>query len=414
MKSWLALFVLTVTCQARAAGWPVEFKKEDGSIIKVEGSVAEMTEDKRKIVFLAVPSPVAALKSASQLTDDAPPEVPTKEIKGRMFLLLSASRGNVELTDKSGAVTKYDFEVKPAPTAIRLSATCAPLNVQQKVSTKILSPYPAAIACVSNGKEITEVTFSTMADAEWYGTGVFEIAGKGERWKAFAPKDIMALPKWDVAWGSGTQKNKVRFVIPPLAEARPTPPPKPAFQFWVGGQYITGTITQDKLSTPLAGLQVPLGVIYHRENARWLLGSGYDFFAYATSKAGDGTNSLSGWNMWAGYQFRGQAFQATGALGFLNRTIDASGVKTSSTFEAPRVSLDIGGDSPKRAYGLNVSMAQTSNQGTFSEMDLGFYYEWNWGTRRARAQVSTNQLKATAAGTDFQTAWTAAGLNFKF
>lgn len=406
------------------------WKKIGGETGQWPTSPSELALEDKKILFLPVVIP-AATKSVSILSADGEIPVTLKTTSTNKYMLLEQSAGQLQIIDEANIKTNYSFQLSyPRPLMI-LSPSCQPLNLQVEMLSSNATIMPSLLTCTvspqaasSNPKkkpstdiEIQNIIFSTVTNAEWFGAGIFEIEGKGERWKTFAAKDIIALPqsRWEISWGSADKKNVARITV--IKPKKPTPPtPKPPLTFWAGAQYLTGTIEKSGVSSPMAGLVIPLEAQYQLEKAWWYLGGSYDFFAYATQKQNGGSNSTSALNLWAGaeYKLTNLAFRAD--AGYLSRSLDAPGVQTSSSFEALRYrGSAIYNFSNDRSFGFSFLMAQTSAQGQFSENDIGLYYQDKMFLQRdVRLLLTSATLKATSGVVQLKSQWMQFGISLGF
>lgn len=390
---------------------PVKWQSSKGQSGASNGQLVKAPSENQNILFLAWAPEIANLVSAEVKTETEEGWRPLviKAQKQKNYILLEAPQGTLRLMLQNNESLEMTYAAQNLPGNLEISASCQKLGLKVKMAPSTPMGSPALIDCRKNDAGSDEVVFSTLEDSEWFGSKAFETGGKGERWKSFAYKDIITLKKWTLNWGSSAKPSKA-MVLVPAPEQKATPPPP--FVFSAGARYISGTVDKAAQSTKLDGLQIPLRLIYRKDlNTWWMVGIGYDFYAYANNSSAGSTSSVSLAQAWFGGEYAFTAdFKARGMAGYSVRSISAPGV-VSSTFEAPQIQGEflyhLNTDS---LMGLNATMATTSSGGTYQETDISLFYQNKFWGKDGRFALSSNQLDSTAGTTSFKSSWI--GLEF--
>lgn len=372
----------------------------------------KIMEDGHPSLTFLIDSPGPEIKKAWRKNDDEWIEVPLQEVKSKNYLQLNFSEAEIRIEDQSGKTTEHSYQLDPYNRPMVIDGNCKKAGLKVKFADMKASKYPAMLACELQGKSIDKITFATTKDATWYGTAAFEMGGKGEAWKSFAYKDVMALEKWEISWGSDEDKNTVQVGVPKLA--KPTKTVYSPFAFSVGLEYMNGNLEKNGISEKLGGLIIPLRFSYRKNKAWWSLGGGYDFFAWAMQKGTAGSSSLSKFEMWGGAEY-GTDFRVRGTVGYLNRTVDAPTAGVSGVFEAPRVGLDLIYHNGKSVYGTNFAYAVTSAAGSYTEADAALFYQspFYWKTQQ-RIQLHYTQIKSSNITLKCDATWFGLSFNLQF
>lgn len=403
---------------SKGSEWQVKWTSPDGKSGTLPAKAVGLSDNDRQLIFLTVPAFVSGLgdgeiKAEHKVGDEWVPML-TKEIAGKLNLALSASVEQARLTGKNGKSAEYEFKVVPRPPSLLLTSKCKKLGLRSEIQDAGLTTFPALLSCHVDNKKNGEVIFSSLADAEWYGTEIFETQGKGERWKAFSYKDIITLQKWHIKWGGqaagGEVKTTAQIKIPvpviPPAEA-----PKAKFSYVIGLNYLSGTASSGSLSASLGGLQIPIGVRFQKEGGWWLLGTDYQFFAYSLS----GSNTTNALDIYAGLDFGNKSFRFIPRVGYFNRYLNTPDLQSASSFAAPRIGADLVYKSGTHQFGVSAVDAQTSSSGQFSETKFGAFYQGNWLAHKpTRLFIESTQIQASSNSVSIQANWLTFGLTLQF
>ncbi len=395
-------------------GW----KKTTGEAGEWTSKPIEIRDQDQRLIFLAVKLPSADITKAQIKSSESWSPVQIRMSGSSGYLLIPDSKGVLQLISDTGLVSEYEFSFLSNEPVFKISNTCDKLNFKIQFISQDEPSLPGIITCTFKGNQPLEIVFSTLDSAEWYGAGIFETRGKGERWKVFAAKDVLASPDamWALTWGSSVNKNSVQIRFPLPSKKTPPTPASPLF-FWVGTSYLSGTIEKGNVSSPIAGLVIPLRFEYKQQQAWWYMGTGYDFFGYATKKVNDTTNSTSVLQLWAGAEYKLGSAALRGDIGYLNRNLDAAGVLVTSTFEVTRYRGEFVHhlNTNHRAVGLSYQMGQTSTSGKFSETNMGVYYQDQmFFNKNVRFDITSTVVKASTKTIELSSQWINFGILFQF
>lgn len=417
---WGAIFL--GSSQAGAQALSLTWKDAQGNAQQGSARVVNSDLEGRQVIYLAFPSPSAQAKAAGFLeagtAEETPveelPVVPVKPRGEQKFLLLWHKAGKIKILNEDGTHLIFSYELAPVKSFLQLSASCRKLQFKVKTVTEDQASFPAMVNCKMNGNMVEELTFSTLEEAGWFGSQAFENAGKGERWKSFVFKDISTLGIWEVSWGSPETKAVGKVLIPKTNKKIPIPP-KPALTFMAGAQYLMGKASSPTKEADLGGVQIPLSVQYHKDGAWWFLGSGYDFFVYSTTSSAAGSNSLSNLGAWGGGEYKSGALALRGSVGYLSRALTVPDVGITSTFEAPRLGVDVHYALGSALLGLEAVMAQTSTEGTFEETTFKIFYQTKLlFSKETRFQFVNTSLKASTPAISVEAQWMSLGVAIQF
>lgn len=426
MITTLRIFIFSVLALAgtTASGQALSMTWKDSGGTESQASVRPATSEfeGRQLLFLSFESPVLDAKSAGYLEEGVSDEtsveelpiIPVKNRSGKKFLLLWRKAGKVKVLGEDGANTIFTYELAPAKSILQLAPSCRKLQFKVKTVSQDTASFPAMVQCVVKNGMVEELIFSTLEEADWFGSVAFENAGKGERWKSFIYKDISTLGIWEISWGDPAAKSVAKVLIPKPEQKTPIPP-KPTLVFQAGLQYLTGKAKKSNLEGDLAGLQIPLSLHYQKEGAWWYLGSGYDLFVLATSSSDAGSNSISKLGAWAGVEAVVSNFSLRSSLGYSSRAMTVPEISVTSTFEAPRLGLDLYYRIGETLTGIELGMAQTSSEGSYEEMTATVFYQQKLlFSKEMRFQVTNTSVKASAKSMDVEASWISLGVAFEF
>ena len=397
--------------QARAA---LYLKWNNGQRQRVR--LKKIIEEGHPILTFLIATPGPEINKAWRKSEDEWIEIPLQEVGSVKYLQLNYSEAEVRIEDPNGQMTEHSYQLEPYAQPMVMDGNCKKAGLKLKFAEMKASKYPAMLACEMQGssknKEIEKITFATTKDANWYGTAAFEMGGKGEAWKSFAYKDVMALDKWAISWRSDEDKTTIQVQVPKLTKAKKTA--YSPFAFSVGAEYFSGKVQKNTLSENISGLVVPLRFSYRKNKAWWSLGGGYDFFALAFQKGTGGSGSTSKFEIWGGAEY-GSSFKVRGTLGYLNRTMTAPTAGVSGVFEAPRLGLDLIYESGKVFYGAALMYATTSAAGAYSESDVALFYQspFYWKTQQ-RIQLHYTQMKSSTVLINVDGSWFGLSFNLQF
>lgn len=387
--------------------WEATFIDSAGKVVaRKSAEILALNQDGRPLVFLAVETTALAAKDLKP--NDA---VRIDSRGGKYFYLLSSSRGQIESSTPGRRA--INFQVEPTAQVFTVANSCRPLGLKTNyVGGLKPNVYPGLLTCYFQGGVLFEILFSTTTDAQWFGTEVFETAGKGERWKSFAPKEFLSTKGIELSWGSEAQKSTVRVVAPKansLAAANLILPP---FRFRAGMAYLAGQTTGTS-SGGLKGLQIPLEVILQNQDAWWSLGAGYDLLAYSLTKTAGVTSQTDKFRAWAGAQKSLGATNLRVRAGYMFRSLQLPGVNAS--FSAPQAGLEAELALQNSAVGLSVDWAATTGSGSFNEANVGVYYEQVLLFRRSTRFILTDTvLHGANALNTVSATWLTLGLSVQF
>lgn len=398
--------------------WKDSAGSENNSVVRAVTADA----DGRQLIFLAFESPFVGAQTAGYLEEGVSdetsleeiPSIPVKARGGKKYLLLWHKAGKVKVVNEDGSTVLFTYELNPTKSSLQLSPSCRKFQFKVKTVSQDTASFPAMIHCTVKNGLVEEVTFSTLAEADWFGSAAFENAGKGERWKSYIYKDISTLGIWEMSWGDPDAKAVGKVLIPKPEKKTPVQP-KPTLIFMVGLQYLSGKASKAATEGDIAGMQVPLSVQYQKDGAWWYLGSGYEFFVLSTTQSSAGSNSLSNLGAWAGAEAKFTNFSLRGSLGFSSRALTVPDIGVTSTFEAPRLGAELHRITPTSLTGLEVAMAQTSTEGTFEEMTATLFYQTKllFG-KETRFQFVNTNMKASSKNMDIEANWMSLGLALQF
>lgn len=366
------------------------------------------------ILYLFWKSPLADLKSAEQVEDDG--EVRPVEIrtKGKdKYLLLSRKAAKLNLSGGNDQTATFNYELLPSLSALKIASNCRSLDLKQKKIPAKLTGFPAMMTCQIEPKGNSYLTFSSLEEAEWFGSEAFEVNGKGERYKVFASKDISILKTWNIAWGEESQKSTATLRIKTLQKPKQESP-KSSLSLKAGFSYLNGTFTKDIANGSIHGLQIPVGMEYQQDKSRWFLGAKYNFFLYSLSSGDKGkSNTTSDYLLWAGLEYKFDTIRMRGLLGYANRSLILEG--NSSAFDAPLVGADLSWDRGKRSWGFFGNMSQASVGGKYTELNLGLYYQEKFFFQRnQRLQLTTTKIESSSEISNLEADWLTLAMEFEF
>lgn len=417
MKHLLSIlfFLYSLSAAAQTGGFKIEWheqEKRQESVVSIVSSL----ENEKTLMFLAWQAPFPNVQTAFYIDDEgSSTPVSIKQRSEKKYLLLSRKKSSLKFVLEDSSEKIISYELVSGGSNLQLSANCRNLGFKVKSSTSTLN-LPAMITCQAKGKNIEQVTFSSLEEAEWFGSDAFENSGKGERWKNFAFKDIVTLGIWQMSWGEGDSKITGKVLIP-KANRKPTPPPpKPALTFLIGASYLTGTAEKTSTSGSFGGVLIPASLRYQKDSSWWYLGASYELLVLPTSKSAAGSSGLSGILISAGAEYKFATNWFLGAqLGYLSRSISAPSVGVTISAEAPRAALDFSYRSDQRQYGFQFSAAQTSSEGKFSENTLGVFYQSPllFG-KDIRFDLSSHTSKITNQTNEVSSRWNTFGISFGF
>ncbi len=418
LMSTLLLLGVNSHAQSLAMTW----KDASGTETKASVRTVLSEVEGRQLMFLAFESPTPNAKAAgfmdAEASEETPmtdlPVIPVKAKGDKKFLMLWHKAAKVKIENEDGSFYTFSYELAPAKSVLQISPTCRKSQFKVKTVGTDQSSFPAMIVCKIKDGVVEEMTFSTLEEAEWFGSQAFENAGKGERWKSFIYKDIATLGVWEVSWGDPNSKTVGKILIPKTNKKIPIPP-KPALTFMAGVQYLSGKATKNPKEADIGGIQVPLSVQYQKDGAWWFLGSGYDFYVFSTSSSASGSNSLSNLGAWGGAEYKSGSFAVRGSLGYTSRALTVPDISVTSTFEAPRLGADLHYSTGASLMGLEIIMAQTSSEGKYEEMTATLFYQTKMlFSRETRIQLINTSMKASTNTMEVEANWISLGLGIQF
>ncbi|WP_415063250.1 hypothetical protein [Bdellovibrio sp.] len=412
---FLILFLLSWKVHAQAQReWIVNWKSSQGESGSVPVRMITNQDGARSLMVLAMPSPISNLSTAVEEESGERTPVAVRSKEGTSYLLLTRAHGVLTMTDSQEKSVQIQYELTAAPEVLRVTSSCQRWGVRIDELQKKNPLFPALVTCQGNGSELTEVVFSTLTDAEWFGSDLFETEGKGERWKVFAAKEALSAGSWEMIWGDATAKNVVRLAIAKPVKNNPTKP-QPSLRTQVGLQYVNGTVKKREAEAPVGGLQIPVSVLYQSEGSWWSVGGQYNFFLHSLEKGNDDKdNTTSDLRLWGGADYNGGSWLARLTLGYLSRRIDAPSIGIRSTFEAPQAGAEIH-YGIQDIYGFFFNQAQIDSEGEFTEKALGLFYQGKLLMgREARLWVMATQVQAVQQHVELQGNWLHLGLSIQF
>lgn len=416
--SVVLLLSLNTYAQNLAMTWKDSAGTENQSSVRTVIS----DSDGRQLLFLAFDSPTPNAKAAGYIDAEGSEETPIEELpvipvkaKGdKKFLMLWHKAGKVKIANEDGSNFTFTYELAPTKSVLQISPSCRKSQFKVKTIGNDQASFPAMIVCKNKDNAVEEMTFSTLEEAEWFGSQAFENAGKGERWKSFIYKDVAMLGIWEVSWGDPSAKAVGKILIPKTNKKIPIPP-KPALTFMAGVQYLSGKATKDPKEADLGGIQIPLSVQYQKDGAWWFLGSGYEFYVFSTSSSASGSNSLSNLGAWGGAEYKAGSLAFRGSVGYSSRALTVPDISVTSTFESPRLGADVHYTSGANLMGLEVVMAQTSTEGKYEEMTATLFYQTKMlFSRETRFQFVNSSVKASTTTMEVEATWMTLGLAIQF
>ncbi len=149
---------------------------------KIKWSFADVDADATALVARAV-IPLAAGEKPVKVTGDGVFWKPTWVKPGKMMIGLGALNSKIEVTMADGAKREWTARLVFKDSPI-VEEGCKAVGLKVKPVKERKRPWFLGVRCVKKAKRVI-LQMSVPQEVEWDTTSIFEVNGKGERWKVF-------------------------------------------------------------------------------------------------------------------------------------------------------------------------------------------------------------------------------------
>lgn len=184
---------------------------------------------------------------------------------GRTFALLPSAQGTLILKGENGQEEELSIHLQPTRRYIFVHRSCRNVpNLQIAHDSKLETNHFAGLICQYNEKtKQLRLYLSTSHHSNWYGSTLFEVDGKGKRWKIFDQSLEGVAINSHFSWGSDQERAALRIRTRPTpVEIKPPEDPNPPKNLYIGGQLMEQNFLFDSVKSKSLSLAAHLDFEY--------------------------------------------------------------------------------------------------------------------------------------------------------
>lgn len=221
-------------------------------------AITFMSEGKKPLIYLRVDVP-GKVKSSTFIWQEEEIDVKVIYRKNRSFLFVPGSEGTLLVAMENGSTQNRPFKMLNAQGTTKIHKSCLVPEITIKQKKTIKNRHVAGIYCKLDKKnQNLKMFFSTAQNSEWLGSNLFEIDGKGTRWKVFQIPLLNNKTLMEFRWGLARQEQLVKVKI---NELQPQTDDQKLF-FYVGQEFSQFSSQLAETSTDFSSTALAVNGLY--------------------------------------------------------------------------------------------------------------------------------------------------------
>ncbi|NCN42072.1 hypothetical protein GW916_12580 [bacterium] len=296
--------------------------------------------------------------------DGEPFPVKIKKSREKVYLLLPGGEGILSVVEDSGATARSIVRLSETSKYFKVHRNCK-LDGFQIRFDKAASPHFAGVYCrKSRDGKVLRVYFSTSQNSDWLGGDLFELEGKGQRFKVYDIPLDRKKAKFSLNWGGRGIDSSATISIHPVSTKNSEEPPP---YFFIGAEFSQQTTASRGDSSSNLSLVGRLDMLYP-VNPRWRMSGNMGYLLHSLS------SSQSSSPKYSQFKLGGDCIVGSGvflAAGYDLLSFSSDQPEVLVDFEAPYVGLGYRRQMSKRSLDVGGFYSQPISGGAGSQR-MGF------------------------------------------